>query len=277
MIPVCSVATKNSLAEFELLKFSFEQYHDATWYVSTDDFAATALSKYKNVKILNLVKTDDCSHGVNDPVKNRLFLELIMTKFDALEAAIEDHGYGLFLDSDIFFTNPLEDRFLNLLKDPSIDAILSPHMTNNLQLESQVGHYNVGFFAVKNIKYLNEHKSMSWKHKELGLYYEQQPLQFTSYDYLTVNSPIFYNIGWWRFNETHNQHRIKWLRPQDDVIYFKNNPAVCFHAHTLKKLDYTNVGVQLVNHLFAMMANCKNEKYAKFLEKFNELKSESTE
>ena len=107
MIPVCSVATTNSLAEFELFKFSFEQYHDAVWYVSTDNFAAEQLKKYKNVKVLNLVKTDDCSHGVDDPIKNRLFLELIMTKFDALELAIEDNGYGLFLDSDMFFTNPM--------------------------------------------------------------------------------------------------------------------------------------------------------------------------
>ena len=274
MIPVCSVATTKSLKEFELLKFSFEQYHsDAYWYVATDDYAAQQLSKYKNVRVLNLVKTDDCSHGVDDPIKNRLFLELIMTKFDTLETAIKEHGYGLFLDSDIFFTGPLEDRFIKLMLDEDIDAILSPHMTNNLGLETKVGHYNVGFFAVRNVDYLEAHKGMSWKHKELGLYYEQQPLQFTSYEYMTVNSPIYYNLGWWRFNENHNKHRINWLQKQNNVLTFKGHQAVCFHAHTLKKLDYQNVVVNFVNHVFKLMSECENEKYAAFLEKFDELRT----
>ena len=34
-ISVCSVATTKSLKEFELLKFSFEQYHEAEWFVAT--------------------------------------------------------------------------------------------------------------------------------------------------------------------------------------------------------------------------------------------------
>jgi len=272
-IPVCSVATQKTLGEFLLLKFSFEQYHEAEWYVSTDESTTEALKDFDNVHTLNLVKTDDCSHGIDDPVKNRLFLELIMTKFDAMEAAIKDYGVALFLDSDIFFTNPLEQRFINLLFDESIDAILSPHMTNNLALEAQVGHYNVGFWAARNKEYLDLHRSMSWQHKELGLYYEQQPLQFTSYHFMTVNSPIYYNIGWWRFNEKHNRDRLQWLTAKDDVIMLRNNPAICFHAHTLKDLDYENFGNFLVGHIFQMMSNCNNGKYKEFLDFYESLRS----
>jgi hypothetical protein len=192
VIPVASVATKKSLNEFLLLKLSLEQYHEVKWYVSTDFFAYEELKKYENVTCLNLIKTDECSHGTNDPEKNRLFLELVMTKFDAMKLAIESHGYGLFIDADIFFTAPLEDRVINLMRSESIDAILSPHMTNNLSLETQVGHYNVGFFSMRNKNYLEIHKEMSWKHKEYGMYYEQQPLQFSSYQFLTVNLPIYY-------------------------------------------------------------------------------------
>jgi hypothetical protein len=275
VIPVCSVATKKSLLEFELLKFSFEQYHQAEWFVATDDYTAKVLSKYDNVTTINKIKTDDCSHGVDDPVKNRLFLELIMTKFDAMEAAIEKHGVGLFLDSDMFFVNPLEERFLNLLWNEQIDAILSPHMTNNLGLETQVGHFNVGFFAMRNKEYLEQHRSMSWKSKELGMYYEQQPLQFTSYNYMTVNSPIYYNIGWWRFNEQHTASRLQWLREQDGRIMLSDNLAVCFHAHTMKTLDYNNSGLFLVQKVFDLMVKCineyKNQDYLHFLEKYNEL------
>ncbi len=280
VIPACSVATKKSLTEFELLKFSLEQYHNVEWFVATDDYTAKALSHYKNVNVINKIKTDDCSHGVNDPVKNRLFLELIMTKFDAMEAAIEKYGVGFFVDSDMFFVNPLEKRFLDLLWNKDVDAILSPHMTNNLGLETQVGHFNVGFFAVRNKNYLEQHRDMSWKSKELGMYYEQQPLQFTSYEYLTVNAPIYYNIGWWRFNEQHNASRLQWLREENGRVMLQNKPAICFHAHTMKSLDYNNSGLFLVQKVFDLMVKCINEHgnkdYKDLLEKYNELNNQKS-
>ena len=138
MIPAASVVTRKSLGEFLLLKKSLETYHEVKWYVSSDEFSHEKLSKFQNVKSLPVVKTDECSHGTDDPVKNRLFLELVMTKFDALRAAMSEHGWGLFVDSDIFFTAPIEDRVLELMRDPGVDAVLSPHMTNNLTLETQV-------------------------------------------------------------------------------------------------------------------------------------------
>ena len=272
ILPVCSVASKKSLTEFLVLKKSLEQYHDCEWFVSTDETSHKFLSKFDNVNSINTVKSDDGSHGVNDPVKNRIFLELIMTKFDALEAAIKKHGVGLFLDSDIFFTNKLEDRFLDLMWNKDIDAILSPHMTNNLGIEAQVGHFNVGFFAVRNTKYLNMHRDLSWRHKEFGMYYEQQPLQFTSYEFLTVNAPIYYNIGWWRFNEKHTQFRVSWLNARDNSIFLQDKPAVCFHAHTLKDLDYQNVATSLVQHIFQMMRTCDSDKYREFFDYFEEVK-----
>ena len=57
-LSVCSVATTKSLKEFELLKFTFEQYHEADRFVATDDYAAKALEKYDNVTIINSIKLD---------------------------------------------------------------------------------------------------------------------------------------------------------------------------------------------------------------------------
>ena len=113
---------------------------------------------------------------------------------------------------------------------------------------------------------------MSWQHKELGMYYEQQPLQFSSYNFLTVNSPIYYNIGWWRFNEDHNKQRLNFLNTKNDCVYFNQEPAICFHAHVLKDLDYQNFGNFLVSHIFDLMKSCNNEKYQALLEKYDELK-----
>ena len=261
MIPVASVVTKKSLSEFLLLKLSLEQYHEVKWYVSTDQYAFEFLSKFENIKLQNLIKTDDCSHGTNDPVKNRLFLELVMTKFDAMKSAITENGYGLFIDSDIFFTAPIEDRVLDLMRNSNIDAILSPHMTNNLGLETQVGHYNVGFFSMRNIQYLKLHEAISWRHKEFNMYYEQQPLQFSSYDYLTINLPIYYNIGWWRFNEPQTKYRLNLLTCDDNNILFGENKAICFHVHALKKLDYTNYGKFLMDKLINLMKSSNNKNY----------------
>lgn len=261
MIPVASVVTEKSLKEFMLLKLSFEQYHEAEWFVSSDAFAHDKIKDISNVRSQLLIKTDDCSHGTDDPVKNRLFLELVMTKFDALRAAIKSHGWGLFIDSDIFFTGPIEQRVLELMKNSEVDAVLSPHMTNNLGLETQVGHFNVGFFSMRNLQYLESHAQMSWRHKEFGMYYEQQPLQFCSYPFLTVNLPINYNIGWWRFNESHTHARMDMLDTHEDQITFGGLPAVCFHVHTLKKLDYSNYGKFLVEKVISLMKNCNNDRY----------------
>lgn len=274
ILPVASVATQKSLDEFLLLKLSLEQYHEVQWFVSTDDFAYDKLKNYNNVKCLKLIKTDDCSHGTNDPIKNRLFLELVMTKFDAIKMAIEAHGYGLFIDADIFFTAPIEDRVIELMKNKDIDAVLSPHMTNNLGLETQVGHFNVGFFSMRNKNYLTLHEALSWKHKEFGMYYEQQPLQFSSYQFLTVNLPIYYNIGWWRFNEKQTHQRLELLTTDGKDIYFNGSKAVCFHVHALKKLDYTNYGRFLLDKITSLMKSCNNKNYFEIL-KFIEGNSEN--
>lgn len=268
MIPVASVATQKSLNEFLLLKMSLEQYHNVQWFVSTDEFAYNKLKDFHNIACLNLIKSDDCSHGTNDPIKNRLFLELVMTKFNALKLAISTHGYGLFIDADIFFTAPIEDRVLDLMKNKDIDSILSPHMTNNLSLEAQVGHYNVGFFSMRNIEYLNLHEAMSWKHKELGMYYEQQPIQFSSYNFITVNLPINYNIGWWRFNEPQTQKRLEFLTTNGNDILFDGKKAVCFHVHALKKLDYTNYGKFLMSKVITLMKSCSSNKNYEEIIKF---------
>lgn len=275
MIPVASVVTQKSLSEFLLLKMSLEQYHDVKWYLSTDEYAAGTLKNLPNVKCQVLVKTDDCSHGTNDPIKNRLFLELVMTKFDAMKAGISENGRCLFIDADIFFTNPIEDRVLSLLNDERVDAVLSPHMTNNLGLETQVGHFNVGFFGMRNTEYLKLHEAMSWRHKEFGMYYEQQPLQFSSYSFLTVNLPINYNIGWWRFNEPQTRKRIDLLSTLNNKIHFSGLPAVCFHVHALKKLDYDNYGKFLVDKVVNLMKQSNNKKYDELL-KFIESNAENS-
>jgi hypothetical protein len=273
-IPVCSVATERSLKEFLLLKFSLEQYHEVQWFVSTDTIAHNALKEFKNVTSLQLVKSDRGSHGVEDEEKNQVFLNMIMTKFDALEAALDSFGYGLFVDADIFFTNPIEEKFLKFMLDPKVDAIVSPHMTHNFANEAKVGHFNVGFFVMRNRRYFDLHREMSLRHKELGMFYEQQPLQFSSYEFFTLNAPINYNIGWWRFNETYTEVRLDWLRLENQSLYLNRSPAVCFHAHTLMQLEYQNYGAFLVDKVLGLLGHSAKREYHDFLLELKRLASE---
>ena len=81
---------------------------------------------------------------------------------------------------------------------------------------------------------------------------------------MTVNAPIYYNIGWWRFNEEHNKNRLQHFDIVDNQITFMNKPAVCFHVHTMKSLDYNNQGKFLVDAVFQHMNKAENEKYKDF-------------
>ncbi len=266
MIPVASVVTRKTLGEFLLLKLSFEQYHRASWYVSTDAHAHQALQVFDNVTSLHNIETDEGTHDSNNPQDNRVFLQIVLRKFDAMRIAMQQHGYAFFLDSDIFFTAPLEPRVLELMQDPRLDAVLSLHMTLNPVVEGQFGYYNVGFFSVRNPQFLEQHAEMSARHRELGLFYEQQPLQFVSYGYLTANLPINYNIGWWRFNEPHTRNRLNLLRVDGTQIWFGDTPAVCFHAHTLKRGTSGNYGQFLIDTVVRLMKACPhNPKYAELV------------
>jgi hypothetical protein len=149
---------------------------------------------------------------------------------------------------------------IELLENERIDAILCPHMTNNLGLEAQVGHYNTGMFSLRSKKMLEEHVALS-SNPNNGFYTDQQAIQFAAYEHVVLNLPINYNIGWWRFNEKHNSNRLDFLHVKDNKIKFGNLDAVCFHVHTLKNLDYTNYGKFLVDKILYLMSNSSNEAY----------------
>ncbi len=275
MIPVASVVTRKTLGEFLLLKLSLEQYHKVQWYLSVDSYTHESLQIFDNVTLLNIIKTDNGSHATYDPQKNRIWMDLMMTKFDAIRAAKREHPYVLFLDTDIFFTAPIEDRVLSLMQDSRVDAILSLHMTHSPEIEGQYGYFNGGFFSMRSDELLERHAEMSRRHEELGLFYEQQPLQFASYSFLTVNAPINYNIGWWRFNQPSTTERLKFLRTDGNQLWLGDLPAVCFHAHTLKKLGADNFGKFLVDLVVGLLkASPHNPKYqelVRFIEGYQQL------
>jgi hypothetical protein len=270
---VCSsVVTKKAYKEFLLLSKSLDIFYDVDWYISVDDFVNE--KEKNNCNCINIIDSDEGTHGSNDPEKNRIHMKMMMTKFDACEKALSENSYVLFLDSDVFFVNKISDQLYDLMTcNNGIDAILSPHHTENKNLESQVGYYNGGMFCIKNKNILNSWKKLSLAYKKYGMYFEQQPLEYSTKDFVICHFPIQYNIGWWRMNEKNTKARIATLglNPETNEMFFLGKEAINFHVHTLKKLDYKNYGAFMLEKILACLKDSTNQNHKKILDFYIEL------
>jgi len=266
MIPVASVVTKKTITEFDLLKTSLEFYHECEWVIACDTSAYEHYKEAENIKCLNLIESDDCDHNINDEKKKDNWMKVMMTKFDAVSALLESYGCALFLDSDMIFVNPIEKEVLALFETREIDAAICQHMTNNWPVEAQHGLFNGGMFFMRSRDFLKAWKALSKDYKKHGFYFEQQPLEYVQRNFVSLNLPINYNIGWWRFNTPQTQARLQQLHVKNDKIYFGDRPAVNFHVHTSRDLEYENFGQFLVDKLKALFSVTTNPNYKKLLE-----------
>ena len=271
VLPVAAVVTQNCYKEFLLEKFSLEQYHTCEWYISCDQYVSDALSNFKNVSAHRLIESDNCDHNSTCPIQQDNFLKVVLTKFDICEAAIEDHGGVLFLDADMLFLNPIEDKMLSLFGETHLDGVLSQHMTNNWKNEERHGYYNVGMFFLRNTSLIENWRYLAQNHRQLGMYYEQKPLEYVQRNYITANLPIYYNIGWWRFNETYTRDRLEKLHLKNEKIMFGDNEAVNFHFHVYKNPGGFNPGRFLVDKVLSILATSNHEPYKDLLQYHEEL------
>jgi lipopolysaccharide biosynthesis glycosyltransferase len=261
ILPVASVVTKKTICEFDLLKASIEQYHQCEWVISCDKHAFNKYKNVNNIKCLDLIKTDDCDHNVASDQQKDNWMKVMMTKFDAVESLLEDHGQALFLDCDMIFVNPISEKILAIFENENIDACICQHMTNDWTTEAKHGLYNGGMFHIKNKDFIKQWKILSSQYKERGFYFEQQPLEYVQRNFNSFNLPINYNIGWWRFNRSSTEKRLDLLKIKNNKIYFGNKPAVNFHVHTLREIGYQNFGQFLVDKIVSLMRQSDNDDY----------------
>lgn len=265
MLPLASVVTQKTIQEFKLLKSSIESYHKCFWTLSCDTAAYDVFNNDKNTECLRLIESDDCDHNMNDAQKKDNWMKVMMTKFDASEKSINEFGHVLFLDSDMIFVNPIENEVLELFDNKNIDAAICQHMTNDWQVEAKHGLYNGGMFHLKNINFLNTWKQLSLDYKKYNFYFEQQPLEYVQRNFVSLNLPINYNIGWWRFNTPQTMKRLSKLHTKEGKIYFGDRPAINFHVHTVRELEYENFGQFLVDKIKDLFSNSNNDKYKNIL------------
>lgn len=261
VLPVASVVTQKTICEFDLLKKSLEQYHECHWVLSCDNISFLKYKEESNVECLNIIKTDDCDHNIGTEKQKDAWMDVMMTKFDASKLLIENFGSALFLDSDMIFVNEIEPSIMDLFKNKNVDAAICQHMTNNWQVEAKHGLYNGGMFHIKNLDFLEQWVKLSKNYKDYGFYFEQQPLEYVQRNFVSLNLPINYNIGWWRFNNQNTKNRLELLGIEDEKIMFGSRPAVNFHVHTLREIGYQNFGQFLVDKIKSLMEQTNNDKY----------------
>ena len=272
---IASVVTKNCLKEFLLTKYSCELFNKCNWYVSCDSQSAKELQKFENVKILQFDLEDGASdHNSTDKESRARFLKIILNKFTALETALQENDYCLFLDSDMLFVNQINQNIADFFKT-GVDYIVSPHYSRDPINEDKHGFYNVGMFALQNADHMKQWRYLTENCEKFNLYYEQKPFELILSNFNTLNLPINYNIGWWRFNNPRTQNRINQLALVDDKIMFGNLPAVNFHFHTFKAPGGFNPGQFLVDKVMGLLDDSKCEKHQQILEYYGFL-SETT-
>lgn len=275
ILPVCTVVTKNCFREFLLFKASLEQFHECDWFISSDEYVKSQLEEGSRLHCHLLIGSDDCDHVINDQEQNDNFTKLILTKFDICTEGLRHHPFVLLIDNDMVFTNPVDDKILNLLATKSVDAFVCPHMTDGFGDEKITGYFNCGMVFISNQEFVDHWRILTANHKELGLYYEQKPLELVLKSFVTANLPMSYNIGWWRFLTPKTRKRLELINIQDQRIFFGKLPAVNFHFHTLKELKYQNMGEFLKNTVFHFMNESFNIQYRQILETYERLKNEN--
>jgi hypothetical protein len=263
---VASIITEKTLSEFEVLRETFELFHsNVEWFLSCDQYCYDHF-KNSELKCFLMIESDDCDHNLLDEAKRNNWMKVMMTKFSICKKALTQDDTGvLFLDCDMVFVNPIEQKIQNLFKDKNIDAFICQHMTNNWQNEAKHGLFNAGMFYANSIDFLNAWENLSKRYKELNMYFEQQPLEYIQRNFVTVNLPINYNIGWWRFNIPQTRGRLDLLETVDDKIKFGNFNAVNFHVHTKRDLEYQNFGQFLVDKVISLLEDSQSPAYKKIL------------
>lgn len=275
ILPICTVVTENCYKEFLLFRYSVELFHDCEWYISCDEFVKDKVEEGDRVHAHALIEDDNCDHVINDKQQNENFTKLILTKFSICEEGLKSHPFVMLIDNDMIFANPIDDGVLDLLYEKKVDACVCPHMTDGFGDEKITGYFNCGMVFISNPDFLKHWMMLTVNHRELGLYYEQKPLELVLKSFLTLNLPMNYNIGWWRFLAENTKKRIELLNIQDQKLYFGNLPAINFHFHTLKDLKYPNFGEALQKCVFDLMDQSFNMDYRSILEKLETLENEN--
>lgn len=237
-IIVVSAVTKNCLKDFLLMKKSLQVHHDVSFHLACDDYCYEYLNgNFKNVECDQIITTNGADHVKGSVSEKDDFIQIIKSKFDIAKKALVHNSFILWCDVDHFFFNSFDQDVINLCENKTIDAALTPHFSDGYADEKTVGYYNCGFAFISSLKFLNTWSALFDMHKQLGLYFEQKPLEVTSQSFKTLTLPINYNIGWWKFMGAGGQARQQSIK-LDETVKFMNKNLINFHFNFFKPTQH---------------------------------------
>ena len=231
-----SAVTKSCLKDFLLMKKTLEQHHYAEFYLAVDDYCYDYLhGNFERVKCFKLINVENADHVDPSEKQKQDFIDIIQAKFDVAKKALEESNFIFWCDVDHIFFNPIDKRILDLIDTKQIDAAVSPHYSDGFADEKTVGYYNCGFVLISNPDFLETWEDLFIRHKQLGLYYEQKPLEITTELYTAITLPINYNVGWWKFLGPNAQIRWDSIKLNNEKLTMLGGPLVNFHFHFFKE------------------------------------------
>ena len=217
------------------MKKTLEEHHYTEFYLAVDDYCYDYLhGNFKNVRCFPLIKAENADHVSPSAQEKQDFINIIQAKFDVAKKAFEDSNFIFWCDVDHIFLNKIENNILEQVDRKVIDAALTPHHSDGFADEKTVGYYNCGFALISNLEFLKTWEDLFKKHEELGIYYEQKPLEITTQLYHTLTLPLNYNVGWWKFCGANAQNRWDSIKLNEKDLTMMGNPLVNFHFHYFK-------------------------------------------
>jgi hypothetical protein len=235
MINTVSAVTKNCLKDFLLMRETLKQHHYPIFYLAVDEYCYDYLhDNFENVKCFNLIKTEGADHVSNDQQQRKDFIDIIKAKFAVAKEALKNSNFIFWCDVDHIFFNPVDKKIFDLLDTKKLDAAVTPHHSDGFADEKTVGYHNCGFVLISSMDFLNTWSDLFDRHEQIGVYYEQKPLELTTQFYNTISLPINYNVGWWKFLGANGQQRWDSIKLAKDSLTIFNLPLINFHFHFFK-------------------------------------------
>lgn len=222
---ISTLTNINGIYDLHILLNSLSKFHkDIPVFIACDTTVKNIFEKNNYGLTLYFETCLDKYNGMNREQMEQkgVFLDFTLEKVTTLQKAMSQYSNSLFLDADICLLDDLPNV------DTSKDVILCRHYIME-QNENKYGHFNVGYFFVNNVKFLDWFRTTS---KTRSHFFEQQTLDYCYEEFKVGYFPIQNNFGWWRLYECDNPNeRIAKFSLQNGVILYDNKRLKSVHTH----------------------------------------------
>ena len=223
----CTICTHTCYKELIGLLLSLSLHHpNAIMYCMVDSKTKEEIDKLTPKPKLDIrwkVSLDKYT-GLNRAMMSSMGIlkQFWNNKADIIHEALHTSPDTLFLDSDIFILDEINDI------DNSKDLGVSPHYIRDSDVK-RYGYYNGGVVWTKNVKITEAWK----KYTVHSRYVDQASLEDLVKDFSYFEFGENYNFSWWRVKQSSvsPQEIVSNISIKEKTILYKNKPLKFVHTH----------------------------------------------